>query len=182
VPLGRRTVFLARSRRADRGRGFAHERSSKAFELSSKGNGLSLKPGPTLASVTVAESSVPPTAFAVNGLVELLPFNDEFMLSMERSASVGAPGTGITIKLYTVAFPGAGDVSGLDSIAGVLDDVRPVEKEPLLDLGGLGIPLDNVEGITVGPELPDGRRSLLLVSDNDFAVTQFTQFLLFALD
>ncbi|HEX9186373.1 MAG TPA: esterase-like activity of phytase family protein [Vicinamibacteria bacterium] len=130
----------------------------------------------------VAEPSVPPTAFTVNGLVELLPFNDQFMLSMERSFSVGAPGTGNTIKLYTVAFPGADDVDGLDSIAGVLPDIRTVEKEEILDLGTLGIPLDNVEGMVIGPDLPDGRRSLLLVSDNNFAASQFTQFLLFALD
>jgi len=130
----------------------------------------------------IAEPSVPPTAFAVNGLVELLPFNDQFMLSMERSFSVGVPGTGNTIKLYTLAFPGASDVNGLDSIAGVLGDVRAVEKEEILDLGALGIPLDNVEGMVVGPDLPDGRRSLLLVSDNNFAASQFTQFLLFALD
>ena len=31
-----------------------------------------------------------------------------------------------------------------------------------------------------GPDLPDGRRSLILLSDNNFAPTQFTQFLLFA--
>jgi hypothetical protein len=30
--------------------------------------------------------------------------------------------------------------------------------------------------------VPDGRRSLVLVSDNNFAASQFTQFLLFALD
>ena len=54
----------------------------------------------------IAEPPVPSTQFAVNGLVELLPFNDEFMLSMERSFSVGAPGTGNTIKLYSVALPG----------------------------------------------------------------------------
>ena len=130
----------------------------------------------------IAEPSVPPTAFAVNGLVELLPFNNEFMLSMERSFSVGAPGTGNTIKLYALAFPGASDVNGLDSIAGVLGDVRPLDKELLLDLATLGIPLDNLEGMSIGPDLPDGRRSLLLVSDNNFAATQFTQFLLFALD
>ena len=130
----------------------------------------------------VAEAPVPPTAFAVNGLVELLPFNDQFMLSMERSFSVGAPGTGNTIKLNAVAFPGADDVNGLDSLAGTLGSVRPVEKTLLLDLRTLGIPLDNVEGMTIGPDLPDGRRSLVLVSDNNFAPTQFTQFLLFALD
>ena len=65
----------------------------------------------------IAEPPVPPTQFAVSGLVELLPFNDEFMLSMERSFSVGAPGTGNTIKLYSVAFPGATNVDGVDSIA-----------------------------------------------------------------
>jgi hypothetical protein len=128
----------------------------------------------------VAEPPVPATNFSVNGLVELLPFNDNFMLSMERSFSVGAPGTGNTIKLYSVAFPGADDVDGLESIAGTT--VRPVEKTLLLDLRTLGIPLDNVEGMTIGPRLPDGRRSLVLVSDNNFAATQFTQFLLFALD
>lgn len=130
----------------------------------------------------VAEVPVPPMAFAVNGLVEVLPFNDQFMLSMERSFSVGAPGTGNTIKLYSIAFPGADDVNGLDSLAGMLGNVRLVEKTLLLDLRTLEIPLDNVEGMTIGPDLPDGRRSLVLVSDNNFAPTQFTQFLLFALE
>jgi hypothetical protein len=130
----------------------------------------------------IAEPPVPPTAFTVNGLVELLPFNDQFMLSMERSFSVGAPGTGNTIKLYSVAFPGAEDVDGLESLAGLLGSIRPVQKTLLLDLRTLGIPLDNIEGMTIGPDLPDGRRSLVLVSDNNFAASQFTQFLLFALD
>jgi 3-phytase len=130
----------------------------------------------------IAETPVPATQFAVNGLVELLPFNDQFMLSMERSFSVGAPDTGNTIKLYSVAFPGADDVNGFDSLAGLLGGVRTVEKTLLLDLDELGIALDNVEGMTLGPRLPDGRRSLVLVSDNNFAASQFTQFLLFALD
>jgi len=114
--------------------------------------------------------------------VELLPFNDEFMLSMERSFSVGVPGTGNTIKLYSAALPGASDVNGFDSIASLLGGIRTAQKTLLLDLSTLGIPLDNVEGMTIGPRLPDGRRSLVLVSDNNFAASQFTQFLLFALD
>lgn len=128
----------------------------------------------------IAESPVPPTAFAVNGLVELLPFNNEFLLAMERSFSVGAPGTGNSIKLYRVALPGADDIDGAASLAGTLDSIRPAEKTLLLDLDELGIPLDNVEGMALGPDLPDGRRSLILVSDNNFAPAQFTQFLLFA--
>ena len=88
---------------------------------------------------------------------------------MERSFSVGAPGTGNTIKLYEVALPGADDVNGFDSLATLLGRIQPVEKTLLLDLDVLGIPLDNVEGMTFGPSLPDGRRSLVLVSDNNFS-------------
>jgi len=125
----------------------------------------------------IAEPPVPATAFAVNGLADLLPLNEEFLLAMERSFSVGAPGTGNTIKLYAVKVAGADDVNGADAIGA---GVRPVEKRLLLDLRTLGLPLDNVEGMTFGPDLPDGRRSLLLVSDNNFSPAGFTQFLLFA--
>jgi hypothetical protein len=71
-------------------------------------------------------------------------------------------------------------VGGRESLAGQLDSIKPVEKTLLLNLDSLGIPLDNVEGMTFGPNLADGRRSLVLVSDNNFAPAQFTQFLLFA--
>jgi len=123
----------------------------------------------------------PSSVFSVNGLVELLPLNNEFLIAMERSFSVGAPGTGNKIRLYSVALPGATDVNGAQSLQG-LGDIRPAEKTLLLDLDSLGIPLDNVEGLTLGPRLADGRQSLVLVSDNNFAPTQFTQFLLFAIE
>jgi hypothetical protein len=124
----------------------------------------------------VAEPPVPASQFSVNGLVELLPLDDEFLLGMERSFSVGAPDTGNTIKLYLVKLVGATNVNGADRLP---DRARPARKTLVLDLDDLGIPLDNVEGMTFGPRLRDGRRSLVLVSDNNFAATQFTQFLLF---
>jgi 3-phytase len=52
----------------------------------------------------------------------------------------------------------------------------------VLDFDHLGITLDNVEGMTFGPELPDGRRTLVLVSDDNFSETHATQFLAFAVD
>jgi hypothetical protein len=128
----------------------------------------------------VAEPPVPATQFSVNGLVELLPVDDGHLIAMERSFSVGAPGTGNSIKLYDVSLRGATDVNGLDRLEDAPRRIRPVRKRLLLDLADLGIPLDNVEGLTFGPPLRDGRRSLVLVSDNNFAATQFTQFLLFA--
>jgi hypothetical protein len=128
----------------------------------------------------ITEPPIPLTNFAVSGLVELLPLNNEFLLSMERSFSVGAPGTGNSIRLYRVALPGADDVNGVDSLAGALAEVEPAAKTLLFDLDTLGIALDNVEAMAFGPDPPDGHRSLLLVSDNNFAPAQFTQFLLFA--
>jgi 3-phytase len=116
----------------------------------------------------VAEPPVPPTQFSVNGLVELLPLSDHKLIAMERSFSVGAPGTGNTIKLYEVTLPGG-------------HGLRTVHKKLVLNVNDLGIPLDNVEGLTFGPRLHDGRRTVVLVSDNNFAATQFTQFLLFTL-
>jgi 3-phytase len=115
----------------------------------------------------VAQPPVPPTQFSVNGLVELLPLDDDHLIAMERSFSVGAPGTGNTIKLYEVSLRGPSHTA---------------RKKLLLNLDDLGIPLDNVEGLTFGPRLPHGRESVVLVSDNNFAAAQFTQFLLFALD
>lgn len=123
----------------------------------------------------VAEPPVPADAFTVNGLVELLPLNSQFLLAMERSFSVGA---GNTVRLYRAALPGATRVTG----AAVLDDagtIRPVRKRLVLDLDDLGLTLDNIEGMTLGPRLPDGSRALLLVSDNNFTPGQVSQFLLF---
>jgi hypothetical protein len=130
----------------------------------------------------IADPPVPSTAFAVNGLVDLLPFDKDSLLGMERSFSVGAPGTGNSIELYAIELGHADDVNPFDSLAGLLGGIRPAEKTLVLDLDALGLPLDNVEGMAIGPDLPDGRRSLVLVSDNNFNPVQFTQFLLFALE
>ncbi len=82
------------------------------------------------------------------------------------------------IKLYLGDIANATDVSGLDRIDG--QEIQVVEKQLLLDLTELGIPLDNIEGITFGPDLPNGERSLILVSDNNFRNIQVTQFVAFS--
>ena len=46
-----------------------------------------------------------------------------------------------------------------------------------LDLNAEGVtPIDNVEGITWGPVLDNGNRTLVLASDNNFNDTQVTEF------
>ena len=58
----------------------------------------------------------------------------------------------------------------------------PVEKALIFEFDDLGIPIYIIEGMTFGPDLPDGRRSLVIVSDNNFSPGQFTQFIVLALD
>jgi 3-phytase len=122
----------------------------------------------------VAATPIPPGAFSVNGLVELLPLNNQFLLAMERSFSVGV---GNSVSLHLVGLPGADDVSGVHSLLGA--EVSPVTKTEVLDLDTLGLTLDNLEGMTFGPRLPNGHQALLLVSDNNFTPGQVSQFLLF---
>jgi hypothetical protein len=43
----------------------------------------------------------------------------------------------------------------------------------------LGIYTDNVEGMTLGPELPNGHKTLIFVADNNFSKDEITQFFLF---
>jgi hypothetical protein len=126
--------------------------------------------GPDREYVYVTDRVVAPSsAFTVNGLVELLPLNQQFMLAMERSFSVGV---GNDIRVYRVALPGATNVSGVPDLQD-LSRVRPAEKSLLLHLPANvgGQPLDNVEGMTLGPLLPDGRRAVLMVSDNNFTTS-----------
>lgn len=134
--------------------------------------------GPQREWVYPTEPVVAPSpVFTVNGLVELLPLGNEHLLAMERSFSVGA---GNTIRIFQVDVHGATDVAGIDDLDKV-KKLRTVRKTLLLDLDVLGLTLDNIEGMTLGPRLPDGRRSLVLVSDNNFTPGQVSQFLLFAL-
>jgi hypothetical protein len=131
---------------------------------------------------TVAEAPVPPTAFSVNGLVELLPLdNVGTMLALERSFSVGAPGLGNTIWLYEIQTQGATDVS--DKVSLLNESFTPVTKRLILNVEeDLGIEPDNIEGMAFGPALPDGRLPLILVSDNNFAISQSTQFIVLAVE
>ena len=130
----------------------------------------------------VAETPVPPDQFRVNGLVELLPLDNlGTMLALERSFSVGAEGRGNTIWLYEIQTQGATDVSGNFSLLNTA--FTPVTKRLILNVEeDLDIEPDNIEGMAFGPALPDGRLPLILMSDNNFAATQTTQFIVLAVE
>ncbi|ELS01551.1 hypothetical protein Xen7305DRAFT_00012550 [Xenococcus sp. PCC 7305] len=110
-----------------------------------------------------------------NGLTELLTLDQEgYFLSLERTFGF----TGAGAKIFQVVAGNANDTYTIDSLKDI-SDIQPLNKDLLLDLQDLGIYLDNLEGMTMGPRLPDGSNSLILVSDNNFSEDQVTQFLLF---
>ena len=106
---------------------------------------------------------------------------------MERSFSVGGVlggGTGNVVVINEVSTQGATDVSGDEAlyVSGSPISFTPVSQRLLFEFDDLGIPIDNIEGMTFGPPLADGRQTLVIVSDNNFSPGQFTQFIVLALD
>lgn len=137
------------------------------------------EPEPLLISTHLYPVSSPPAGAVVNGLVELATLDSGgHFLSLERSASIFG---GYSARLFQIATGGATDISQIPSLKGDLRGVQPIRKRLLLDLAQLGIELENLEGMTLGPRLEDGSQSLLLVSDNNFEPQKTTQFLLFRL-
>jgi hypothetical protein len=107
-----------------------------------------------------------------NGLTDMVALDEENFLSIERGY-----GTHVQASVYRVSVGDAEDVLARPSLTGA--PPRAMTKTLLFDLPGTVDPLDNVEGITLGPELPDGRQSLVLVSDDNFSPKQITQFVAF---
>lgn len=117
-----------------------------------------------------------PGAHADNGISEILMLDADRMLVLERAWAVGA---GNSLRLYEIDTRDAGDVLALDALAP--GNHRPAPKTLVADFAALGLSrLDNTEGMCWGPPLPDGRRVLVVVSDDNFNPLQATQFAAFA--
>lgn len=131
-----------------------------------------------LVSEHLYEMEPPSKGAMFHGLTELLAIGQGgHFLSLERSFGLN----GFSVKLFQLSSGSASDTTNIEQLTGSLPSVQPIRKTLLLDLAQLGIPLDNLEGMTLGPRLPDGSSSLLLVSDDNFSAQQSTQFLLFRL-
>lgn len=117
--------------------------------------------------------------FAVNGVTDILFINAHQLLITERSYSTGRLGN--QIRVYIGEMNGATDVSNISSLVNT-SAFTPIQKKLLLNMDNLGILVDNIEGATFGQKLPNGKRSLIFASDNNFSATQKTQFLLFEVE
>jgi len=117
-----------------------------------------------------------------NGVSDLVALSDSTFLVVERSNSLPP-----VVRIYRAEIGDATDVLPRPSLPG--GALTPMRKSLAFDVSALSVAPDlwpknlvyNLEGITLGPKLPDGRQSVVLVSDNDFSPTQGTQFLLLAM-
>ena len=126
----------------------------------------------------VAHEPNPKTSFAVNGISAILYYDTNRLLIVERSYSTGT--LPCTIKVYLCDLSKATDIKNSDSLK--TKKFTTATKKLILNMDALGIFTDNIEGITFGPKLSNGKQSLLFVSDNNFSDKQKTQILLFEVD
>ncbi|QNG17853.1 esterase-like activity of phytase family protein [Rhodococcus triatomae] len=109
------------------------------------------------------------------GVSEVLAVGDRSYLTLERSLF---PETGLfTGRIYETSTAEAENVAGEFAVSP--DTVR-MDKRLLFDFASAGVDPQCVEGMTWGPRLPDGRRSLVVVSDDNFGVAGQTAFHLLA--
>ena len=124
--------------------------------------------------------------FGINGVTDVLAYAENKLLVIERSYSSGYKNEGNTIKIYNVDYTDV--VNTITSEKLTKDNYDPVKKELVFNFESIRHELtnknvDNIEGITFGPKLMNGNRSLILVSDNNFNTMgqQLNQFILMEL-
>ena len=119
-----------------------------------------------------------PSGAVLHGLSEIAVLDrGGHFLGLERSFGF----QGFDIKLFQLATGGATDTSAIASLQGDTSGINPIRKKLVLDLSTLPIPLQNYEAMTFGPSLPNGDRTLLVMSDDNFAPEQDTSLLVFEL-
>jgi hypothetical protein len=122
------------------------------------------------------------------GVSEILAINEQEFLVLERDGQAGPAAR--CKKIFRIDLREASDISSVESLPGkdLPASLRPVSKQLFLDLldprwgiAGEQCP-EKFEGLAFGPDLPDGRRLLLVTVDNDFLPDQPLRVYAFAID
>jgi hypothetical protein len=132
--------------------------------------------------VDAVHARSPTGGLEVNGVTEMIALAADQLLVLERSFVAGA-NPEHSIKLFEVCLGDATEVSDTQGLAAPASRFVPARKSLIDDLARLVPRLDNVEGMSFGPRLAGGDRTLIFVSDNNFSPErQITQVLAFRLD
>ena len=121
----------------------------------------------------------------INGVTALLEYEENKFLVVERAYVSGYGSYGNVVKIFNAEIDKSTyDVNGFEGLLG--QEFTSMKKELILNLNDVkdqltdGI-VDNIEGITYGPKLPNGNRLLIVVADDNFQKfgRQLNQFLFF---
>jgi hypothetical protein len=120
---------------------------------------------PRLVSQVLYPLEYPDGDIVVHGLVELQALDDEGrLLAMERTFGYDV---GMIVKLFEIDLGRTAGDADRSSLSPEAAELPVLVKRPVLDFAELPVTLDNFEGLTLGPPLPDGTESLLVLGDND---------------
>lgn len=110
------------------------------------------------------------------GSRRILAISPTKLLVMERSFSVGRLAS--VIKIYEADLGKATNIIDNKGLIGNKNFV-PAKKRLILNMDDLNRYTDNMEGMTFGPRLPNGHRTLVTITDNNFKIFEKTQVFLF---
>ncbi len=116
-------------------------------------------------------AKIPWLYFAVNGVTDLLEYAPNKFLILERGFAAGHGQNGNTVRIFDVDASLATNTLDINNLRVSFNN--PAKKTLLYDFKWAKNYLsqeiiDNIEGITFGPTLPNGNQSLILISDNNF--------------
>lgn len=152
---------------------------------------IDLASGKALRQIAYVPDAIPrapvaPATHADNGVVEILMLDADRMLVLERAFMAGwAPHNGNSLRLYLLDTRQGSDTLATPVLQA--GGYRAVEKTLIADFSAFTGPgagprlerLDNTEGMAWGPVLPNGNRSLVFISDDNFSSRQISQWLAF---
>lgn len=103
-----------------------------------------------------------------HGMSEILVLDDNRLLCVARTTIADKDWAFENyIRIWELDITGATDIHGVESLVDA--EFTPVSRRLLIDLNDAGLfPIDNIEAMTFGPNLPNGNRALVLTNDNNF--------------
>lgn len=117
---------------------------------------------------------LPLLPFIINGMSDFLQIGKDKFLVIERAFSAGHGMKSFRILLYEADISKATNTLNTKTLKGKIGKtVTSAKKKLVFDFQSIHKQLshraiDNIEGISFGPRLPNGNKSLLLISDNNF--------------
>ncbi len=121
-----------------------------------------------------------------NGVSEILALSESKLLVLERGVRIQGKSWACTVSLYLVETGKATNVLAAEKLSDIkfvsLEKTKIIDFETDLEKFRADKKVQNFEALSWGPTLPDGRRSLLVMSDNNFSKNEVTELLVFAVE